>query len=72
MKLKKRRSHLWESEVRNAKAEYNSFKQLYGQGAISSSSLDSKRLVAETAEAQLREAIATKNRSLTSLQAQIS
>lgn len=62
----------WESEVRNAQAEYNRFKQLYESGAIAASSLDSKRLVAETAEAQLREAIATKNRSLRSLQAQIS
>lgn len=62
----------WQSEVRNAKAEYNRFVQLYRQGAISSSNLDSKRLVAETAEAQLQEVIATKNRNLDSLQAQIS
>ncbi len=61
----------WQSEVRNAKAEYNRFVQLYRQGAIATSNLDSKRLVVETAEAQLNEAIATKNRSLTSLQAQI-
>lgn len=61
----------WESEVRNANVEYNRFVQLYGLGAIASSTLDSKRLVAETASAQLKEAIATKNRSLTSLQAQI-
>lgn len=61
----------WESEVRNAKAEYNRFKQLSESGAIAASTLDSKRLVAETAEAQLREELATKNRSLTSLQAQI-
>ncbi len=61
----------WESEVRNANTEYNRFVQLYGRGAIASSTLDSKRLVAETASAQLKEAIATKNRSLTSLQAQI-
>lgn len=46
--------------------------QLYGQGAIAASNLDSKRLLAETAEAQLQEAIATKNRNLDSLQAQIS
>lgn len=62
----------WQSEVRNANAEYNRFGQLYGQGAIASSNLDSKRLVAETAEAQLREAIATRNRNFSSLQAQIS
>lgn len=46
--------------------------QLYESGAIAASNLDSKRLVAETAEAQLKEAIATKNRNLRSLQAQIS
>ena len=62
----------WESEVRNAKAEYNRFVQLYEQGAIASSNLDSKRLVAETASAQLQEAIATRNRNFSSLQAQIS
>lgn len=62
----------WQSEVRNANAEYNRFGQLYGQGAIASSNLDSKRLVAETAEAQLKEAIATRNRNFSSLQAQIS
>lgn len=61
----------WESEVRNAKAEYNRFEQLYESGAIAASSLDSKRLVAETVSAQLTEAIATRNRNLTSLQAQI-
>ncbi len=62
----------WQSEVRNANAEYNRFGQLYEQGAIASSNLDSKRLVAETAEAQLKEAIATRNRNFSSLQAQIS
>ena len=62
----------WQSEVRNANAEYNRFGQLYGQGAIASSNLDSKRLVAETAEAQLKEVIAIRNRNFSSLQAQIS
>ncbi|WP_009632772.1 ABC exporter membrane fusion protein [Synechocystis sp. PCC 7509] len=61
----------WESEVRTASAEYNRFVQLYGQGAIAASNLDSKRLVAETASAQLKEAIAIKDRNLSSLQAQI-
>lgn len=61
----------WESEVRNAKAEYNRFKQLYESGAIAASNLDSKRLVAETAEAQLREELASRDRNLSSLQAQI-
>lgn len=62
----------WQSEVRNANAEYRRFVQLYSQGAIAASNLDSKRLVAETAEAQLNEAVSTKSRNQRSLQAQIS
>lgn len=61
----------WQSEVRTAQAEYNRFVQLYRQGAIAASSLDTKRLAAETAKAQLQEALAAKNRNLDSLQAQI-
>lgn len=61
----------WRSEVRTANAEYNRFVQLYRQGAIAASNLDTKRLAAETAAAQLQEALATKNRNLDSLQAQI-
>ncbi|MBW4662813.1 MAG: ABC exporter membrane fusion protein [Chroococcus sp. CMT-3BRIN-NPC107] len=61
----------WESEVRNANAEYKRFVQLYEQGAIASSNLDSKRLVAETASAQLKEAVSSKNRNFRSLQSQI-
>lgn len=61
----------WQSEVSNARAEYNRYQQLYQQGAIAASNLDSKRLVAQTAQAQLNEAIATKNKTLQSLQAQI-
>jgi HlyD family secretion protein len=62
----------WQSEVRNAEAEYNRFQKLYRDGAISASSLDSKRLTAETARAQLREAIAAQNRTQATLQEQIS
>lgn len=61
----------WQSEARNARAEYNRFEQLYRDGAISASSLDSKRLGAETAHAQLEEAIATQNRTKETLQAQL-
>ncbi|KJH72986.1 ABC exporter membrane fusion protein [Aliterella atlantica] len=61
----------WQSEVRTAQAEYNRFVQLYRQGAIAASNLDTKRLAAETAAAQLQEALAAKNRNLDSLQAQI-
>lgn len=61
----------WESEIRNANTEYQRFGQLYGKGAISASSLDSKRLAAETAQAQLREALAGKNRTIETLKAQL-
>ncbi len=61
----------WQSEVHNASAEYNRFEQLYRNGAISASSLDNKRLAAETAQAQLREAIAAKNQTVATLQDQI-
>lgn len=61
----------WQSEVRNANAEYNRFQQLYRQGAIAASSLDSKRLIAETAQAQLDEAQQTQSKTIESLQAQL-
>lgn len=61
----------WQSEVRNANAEYNRFQQLYRQGAIAASSLDSKRLTAETAQAQLDEAQQTQSKTIESLQAQL-
>lgn len=62
----------WESEVRNARAEYSRFQQLYREGAIAASNLDSKRLVFETAQAQLNEARAKQNQTADSLQAQLS
>lgn len=61
----------WRSEVRNARAEYQRFEQLYRQGAISASSIDSKRLSVETAQAQLDEALAGQNRTVETLQAQL-
>ncbi|HCF29153.1 MAG TPA: HlyD family secretion protein, partial [Cyanobacteria bacterium UBA11049] len=61
----------WQSEVRNASSEYNRFELLYRDGAISSSNLDGKRLSAETAQAQLKEAIAAQNRIKETLQAEI-
>lgn len=61
----------WQSEVRNAEAEYNRFEKLYQSGAISASSLDSKRLSAETSKAQLKEAIAAQNRTKQTLIAEL-
>ncbi len=62
----------WQAEIRNASVEYERFQQLYQQGAITASSLDNKRLIAETARAQLNEAIASKNLTVETLQAQLS
>jgi HlyD family secretion protein len=61
----------WQSEVRTAEAELARFQQLYAQGAISASVLDTKRLAAETTRAQLQEALSTRNRFANTLQAQI-
>jgi HlyD family secretion protein len=61
----------WLAEVQNAKAEYQRFQQLYQQGAISTSSLDSKRLAAQTAQAQLNEARAKQHRIQRTLPQQI-
>ncbi|NJK59052.1 MAG: biotin/lipoyl-binding protein [Oscillatoriales cyanobacterium SM2_1_8] len=60
----------WESEVRIAEAEYERFQRLSGEGVVSPSSLDSKRLAAETARAQWREAVASRDRLAETLQAQ--
>ncbi|WP_427158116.1 ABC exporter membrane fusion protein [Aliinostoc sp. HNIBRCY26] len=51
-----------EAELNNASAEYQRYQQLYSEGAISSSAIDSKRLSLETAKQQLDEAKAVLNR----------
>ncbi|MDF5731032.1 MAG: ABC exporter membrane fusion protein, partial [Rhizonema sp. PD38] len=51
-----------QAELNNAQAEYRRYEQLYKQGAISSSSFDSKHLSLETAQQQLNEAKAILNR----------
>lgn len=61
----------WESEARTAQADYERFRQLYQQGAIAASSLDSRRLAAETAMAQLQEARARQSRTSETLKAQL-
>ncbi|HLO84938.1 MAG TPA: ABC exporter membrane fusion protein [Nostocaceae cyanobacterium] len=53
-----------EAEVRNAEIEYQRYQNLQTEGAVSTSTRDSKKLALETAQASLREAIA--NRSQTS------
>jgi HlyD family secretion protein len=61
-----------QSELRNARSEFTRNQQLHQEGAISNSVLDSKRLVLESAEARLREASSGQNRTVDTLQAQIS
>ena len=61
----------WQSEVGTAQAEYDRYQSLYNDGAISASTRDNKRLAWETAQAQLKEAIAIQNRTTRTLEAQI-
>ncbi len=61
----------WQSEVKNARAEYERFSRLYQAGAVSASELDDKRLVLETAQAQLDEVQAKRNQTISTLQAQL-
>lgn len=61
----------WQSEVRTAQAEYDRYQSLHDDGAISASQRDNKRLIWETTQAQLEEAVATQNRSTKTLEAQI-
>ena len=60
-----------EAELRNAETEYKRYQQLYQNGAVSASALDSKRLTVETAQAKLEESRATLNRIRKSVQAQL-
>jgi HlyD family secretion protein len=60
-----------EAEVQTANREFERFEQLYQEGAISASALDSYRLAASTSQAQLTEARENANRTLTTLQAQL-
>lgn len=45
-----------QAELNNAESEYRRYQKLYGEGAISASLLDSKRLVVDTTQAQIRQA----------------
>lgn len=61
----------WAAEVQNAQAEWSRYQKLYGEGAISASTLDSKRLPLKTAEAQLAQTRATLGKLAGSIDAQI-
>jgi HlyD family secretion protein len=61
----------WLSEVNNAKADYNRYQSLYQEGAISASEFDRRQLSLETAQAQLNEAKANRDRTANTLRKQI-
>jgi HlyD family secretion protein len=60
-----------QAQVNNARSEYNRHRQLYKDGAISASTLDSKILALETAHEELNEALATQDRTANTLRAQL-
>lgn len=53
-----------EAEFKNAQTEYSRFNQLYEEGAISASEIDSKRLTVATFQEQINEVKATLNKIL--------
>lgn len=53
-----------QAELRNAQTEFQRYRQLHQEGAISRSNLDSKRLTMETLQEQVNEAKATLDRIL--------
>jgi HlyD family secretion protein len=59
------------AELNNAQAEYQRYQQLYAEGAISNSAIDSRRLSVETAKQQLGEAKAVLNRINTTANRQL-
>ena len=60
-----------QAQVNNARSEYNRHQQLYQEGAIAISTIDSKRLDLETAQSQLKEAQATQDLTNNTLKAQL-
>lgn len=59
------------AELNNAQTEFQRYQQLYEQGAISASELDSKSVVSKTARERLNEAKANLNRTQRTLKAQL-
>jgi HlyD family secretion protein len=59
------------SEVNVAQAEYDRYLALYQEGAIAVSTLDQRRLMLETAQAQLTEVQANRDRTANTLRTQI-
>ncbi|MEM7555477.1 MAG: ABC exporter membrane fusion protein [Cyanobacteria bacterium P01_A01_bin.84] len=61
-----------QAEVSNANVEYQRYEKLFGEGAISTSFRDSKRLTSQTLQQQLKEAEANLNRIQSSRQQEVS
>ena len=61
-----------EAELDNAKVEYNRYRQLFGDGAISAQERDTRRLRVDTVEQQLAEAKETLNRTIETTKVQSS
>ena len=59
-----------EAELSNAKVEYNRYRQLFGDGAISAQERDTRRLRVNTVEQQLAEAQETLNRTIETTEVQ--
>ncbi|MGD1913378.1 MAG: ABC exporter membrane fusion protein [Rivularia sp. (in: cyanobacteria)] len=60
-----------EAELDNAQTEYNRYRKLYQQGAVSASIADNKRLQVSTFQQQLNQQVAALKRSVNILQDQI-
>lgn len=60
-----------ESQLRNVRADYNRFQQLYAERAIEATKVDAKRLEVETAQQQLAEAQSKYNQTIAILDRQI-
>jgi HlyD family secretion protein len=59
------------AELENAQVEHQRYRELFEAGAVTASQLDNKRMVLETAEKQIEEAKANRDRIETTLQQQI-
>lgn len=60
-----------EAEVNNARAEYNRYRLLYKEGAISASLFDEKRLALQKSQAQFNEGKVNQSQTKNTLRAQI-
>jgi HlyD family secretion protein len=61
----------WQAEVNTAQADFNRNQYLYEEGAIAADERDQKRLVLETAQAQLNEARANQSKTINTLREQL-